>query len=238
MGALSVPVLAIAGLMHRFGGLDTPTLIGSIALASLIALIALVLAVATLVTVWRYGWKGLGDAAVGVVFAMCVLVFPLAGAASYFEKPSLTDITTDPLDPPDMPTARAQRPAMSNPVHYDRELIAVQRFAYPQIVPLRAALEPPDVYPIVVDLAEEMGWQVVNARSPADGLPGSVEAVVVSQVFGFRNDVAVRIAYDGDQTRVDMRARSRFGRHDLGANARIIDKFLTELATRLSLPID
>ena len=34
----------------------------------------------------------------------------------------------------------------------------------------------------------------------------------------------------------DMRARSRFGRHDLGANAKIIDKFLTDLASRLSVP--
>lgn len=236
LGALSIPVIFIAGMLHRFGNIDTPTLLGSIALASAIALAAWLMAFATLVTVWRYGWKGLGDAGVGVVFAACVLVIPAWSAVAFFEKPAINDVTTDPLNPPDMPAARAQRPPLSNPVHYNDALIAVQRIAYPEIVPLRAALAPPDVHPIVLDLVEEMGWQVLDARSPHDGLSGHVEAVARSMLFGFANDVVVRIAYDGDHSIVDMRSRSRFGEHDLGANARIIDGFLTELATRLSTP--
>lgn len=236
LGALSIPVVVLAGLLHRFGQLDTPTLIGSIALGCVIASAAILMAFATLVTVWRFGWKGLGDAGVGVVFAACVLAIPVYSAVIYFDKPMINDVTTDPLNPPDMPAAQAQRPPMSNPVHYNDALIAVQRIAYPEIVPLRAALAPPDVHPIVLDLVEEMDWQVIDARAPHDGIAGRVEAAAHSLLFGFANDVVIRIAYDGDRTVVDMRSRSRFGSHDLGANAKIIDSFLTELTTRLSVP--
>ena len=236
LGALSIPVVVIAGLLHRFGQLDTPTLLGSIAAGCVIASAAVLMAFATLVTVWRFGWKGLGDAGIGVVYAACILVIPVYATVIYFDKPMITDVTTDPLNPPEMPAAQAQRPPLSNPVHYDDALIAVQRIAYPEIVPLRAALAPPEVYEIVLDIVDEMGWQVLDARSPHDGISGRVEAVTHSLLFGFANDVVVRIAYDGDRTTVDMRARSRFGRHDLGANAKIIDKFLTDLASRLSVP--
>ncbi len=238
LGALSIPVVVIATLLHRINLIDTPTLLGSLGLASLLAMSAIVLAAAALVTVLRHGWRGLGDAAVGVIFALAVLAIPLWAAVVYFEKPSITDITTDPLNPPDMPAARAQRPPLSNSVTYNRDFTAVQRLAYPQIVPLRAAQPPEGVYSIVLALIEDRQWQVLDARAPGDGLPGRVEAVARSMLFGFSDDVVVRISYDGDNAQVDMRSRARYGQHDLGANARRIDKFLSELATRLAVPLE
>ncbi|MFN0262720.1 DUF1499 domain-containing protein [Tepidamorphus sp. 3E244] len=236
LGALSIPVVIIAGLMHRFGHLDTPTLIGSIGLATILALLALAMAIATIVTVWSYGWRGLGDAGVGVIYALCVLALPAWAGVAYIDKPMITDVTTDPRDPPAMPAAQAQRPALSNPVRYNEELVAVQRIAYPQIVPLRAVVPPPNVYEVVLDIVESMDWLVLDSHAPQDGLSGGVEALVHSPVFGFPNDVSIRISYEGDNTVIDMRARSRFGKHDLGYNAKLIDNFLTELATRLSVP--
>ena len=153
----------------------------------------------------------MGDAAVGVAFAAVVLAMPAWFAVAYFEKPMINDITTDPLNPPAMPAAHAQRPPMSNPVHYNDALIAVQRLAYPQIVPLRAALAPEDVYPIVLDLVDDQDWQVLDARAPAEGVPGSIEAVARSLLFSFADDIAIRIGIDGDGSVIDMRSRSRFG---------------------------
>ncbi|MCY6381628.1 DUF1499 domain-containing protein [Hoeflea prorocentri] len=52
-------------------------------------------------------------------------------------------------------------------------------------------------------------------------------------VFGFGSDVSIRLSEEAETTFVDMRAVSRFGPHDLGANAWIISEFLRELDMEL-----
>lgn len=56
-----------------------------------------------------------------------------------------------------------------------------------------------------------------------------VEAVATSPVMGFESDVVIRLVEEGERTVVDMRAASRHGRHDLGANAALVQDFLAEL---------
>ena len=56
-----------------------------------------------------------------------------------------------------------------------------------------------------------------------------VEALATSTVFGFESDVVVRIIEEEDGTLVDMRSASRWGSHDLGANARRIEEFMRDL---------
>lgn len=48
-------------------------------------------------------------------------------------------------------------------------------------------------------------------------------------VFGFESDISIRLSEEAETTFVDMRSVSRFGPHDLGANARIIATFLAAL---------
>jgi hypothetical protein len=47
--------------------------------------------------------------------------------------------------------------------------------------------------------------------------------------MGFRDDVVIRIAPLGQGTRIDMRSASRFGNHDLGANASRVRSLLEDL---------
>ncbi|PZN55303.1 MAG: hypothetical protein DIU65_06395, partial [Proteobacteria bacterium] len=47
-------------------------------------------------------------------------------------------------------------------------------------------------------------------------------------------DVSVRISADAETTLVDMRSASRYGRHDLGDNARRIVVFLSELDSQIN----
>lgn len=56
-----------------------------------------------------------------------------------------------------------------------------------------------------------------------------VETVAGSLVFGFQLDVVVAIVAEAESTIVDMRASSRFGPHDFGASARLIEDFLKDL---------
>jgi hypothetical protein len=60
-----------------------------------------------------------------------------------------------------------------------------------------------------------------------------VEAVASSFLFGFESDVVLRLIEEEEGTLVDMRSSSRWGPHDLGANASIIIDFMSELDTTL-----
>jgi uncharacterized protein (DUF1499 family) len=48
-------------------------------------------------------------------------------------------------------------------------------------------------------------------------------------LFGFKDDVVVRIADDAGVTKVDVRSKSRVGRNDFGMNAKRIRVFLAKL---------
>jgi len=56
-----------------------------------------------------------------------------------------------------------------------------------------------------------------------------VEFVDRTPIFGFENDVVVRIITEDRNTLVDMRSSSRWGEHDFGYNARLIREFLNQL---------
>jgi hypothetical protein len=71
---------------------------------------------------------------------------------------------------------------------------------------------------------------VETRRQPRDG---RIDAVDKSLIMGFPDDITIRIKAMPDQTRIDIRSASRFGRHDFGANARRIRRFATELQTQL-----
>lgn len=51
--------------------------------------------------------------------------------------------------------------------------------------------------------------------------------------LGFENDVVVRIVSEDRNTLVDIRASSRFGQHDFGYNAKLIETLLKQLDTAL-----
>lgn len=60
-----------------------------------------------------------------------------------------------------------------------------------------------------------------------------VEAVAASLIFGFESDVVIRMVEEEDGTLVDMRSVSRWGAHDLGANAQQVLEFLKDLDAAL-----
>jgi uncharacterized protein (DUF1499 family) len=62
---------------------------------------------------------------------------------------------------------------------------------------------------------------------------GRIEAVDSTLLFGFRQDIVIRIVPDGEGALVDMRSAARNGAHDLGANAERIRTFFSELDASL-----
>ena len=54
-----------------------------------------------------------------------------------------------------------------------------------------------------------------------------------SPVFGFRFDVVIRLREEAETTLVDMRAASRYGPHDLGIGAQLVEAYLKALDAEL-----
>ncbi len=56
-----------------------------------------------------------------------------------------------------------------------------------------------------------------------------IEVLERTLVFGFENDVVIRIVSEDRNTLVDVRSSARWGKHDFGYNAKLIESFLQQL---------
>lgn len=152
---------------------------------------------------------------VGAVLAVLYVTAPML--QTLFTKPAINDITTDLADPP----AFVAIPAPP----YPPESADKQRQGYPEIASVTLAAPPGAVFEKARDIAIDMDWRIRAAEPDA----GRLEAVATTPMMRFKDDVVVRLRPEGDGTRVDLRSRSRIGRHDLGTNARRIQDFLDQL---------
>ena len=143
-----------------------------------------------------------------------------------YALPPIHDIRTDTRDPPQFVAVLPLRADAPNPAEYGGEEIAAQqRAAYPKVVPLRLKAPPKIVFAKALDSARAMGWEIVAA----DAGSGRIEATATTLMFGFKDDVVVRIRAEGRGSVVDVRSLSRVGRSDIGANARRIRTFMGRL---------
>ena len=65
-------------------------------------------------------------------------------------------------------------------------------------------------------VARSMGWDIVAVAPPEM----RIEATATTLLFGFKDDVVIRVAAQGAGSRIDMRSLSRVGGSDFGVNAR------------------
>jgi uncharacterized protein (DUF1499 family) len=224
---LAALIVASAGPLHRYIGLDIEWAVTVFRYGFYIAVAAIALGLATVVPTRP------GDRRRGFVAAFLAIVIGLAGAwmpVSWFlwsqQLPAINDISTDVANPPAMVALLQLRRGAPNPSAYPGAPTAVlQRAAYPDIVPVVLPVAPAEAFKRVDQVAMAMGWDVV-ARAPADG---RLEAFDTSQWFGFRDDIVVRIRSDGTGSRIDIRSKSRAGEADLGVNARRIRDFIVRL---------
>ena len=90
---------------------------------------------------------------------------------------------------------------------------------------MRLDLPPARTFDLADRAARKMGWDIV-ALVPEQG---RIEATASTLLFGFKDDVVIRITPEAGGSRVDMRSVSRVGGSDIGANARRIRAFMKEL---------
>jgi uncharacterized protein (DUF1499 family) len=165
-----------------------------------------------------------------LVLLAALAVVPVSHLRAAGHVPPIHDITTDLDDPPRFVAVLPRRQGAPNTAeHGGAALVAQQRVGYPDLGPARFTAPPDRVFARAVDIARDLGWEIV-ATAPAEG---RLEATDRTRWFGFRDDVVVRVRPDGVGSRVDVRSVSRVGRSDLGTNARRIRGFMAALRTAL-----
>jgi len=159
------------------------------------------------------------------LLAMPVLIGILLLGMRGAKVPPIHDITTDPGKPPELTAAASMRGAGDNSATYAGTVIAEQQQqAYPDIAPLTTVMPPAQAYEHALATALALGWQIVAKNQER----GTIEALDRSLLFGFIDDIVIRIRPDTMGSRIDLRSASRAGVSDLGVNAKRIRQFMQQ----------
>jgi uncharacterized protein (DUF1499 family) len=234
IAAVSILVFAGTFVWHRFFGLPAPLALKISGGAVAAAIVSLTLAAAALVTIWNEGHLGAGRASFAMFLSMLVLAVPLWSLPDLLRLPRLYEVTTDIGSPPAFDRIGKIRQGQANPVRYESSFGPLQVTAYPDIKPLYISRPIIDVYSAVREVVKSLNWKVIDEQSPENAKTGYIEAVDRTFIFGFTDDVAIRITGSPKTAKIDIRSSSRFGQHDLGRNAKRIRRFMTEVKARLA----
>ena len=140
--------------------------------------------------------------------------------------PFIHDITTDTANPPAFVALADARKAAPNGLDYKgAEIAEKQKQAYPDIGPISATLSPPELFVKAEAAARAAGWDI----AAADVQAGRIEATWTSLIYGFKDDMVIRITPAAAGSQLDMRSMSRMGLSDVGMNAKRIREFVASL---------
>jgi len=170
--------------------------------------------------------RGLLLGLAGIVIGALSFGLPWSMRSQAQGLPPIHDITTDTVNPPQFVAILPLRKNAPNSADYAGGKIAeLQKKGYPDIAPLVMEAPPGAAFDRALSAAQALSWEIVAAE------PGEyrIEATATTLMFGFKDDVVIRITPAGRGSRVDVRSVSRVGRSDLGTNARRIRAFLNSL---------
>ena len=232
LAVFSAVAVVVSIIIVRFGFLEMKpalvTFFGALACAGLSILVGL----AAFAAIWQNGSRGMGRILLALLMDAAVLAYPAYLGVQYRKLPQIHDITTDPIDPPRFDAlARLRSSDGANTAVYAGLYSAEQqRLAYPDIEPVDLETPVQQAYELTLRLVTRRKWLIIDERPP---LPprriGHIEAVARTPIMGFREDVSIRIAPDGEDSRVDIRSSSRYFESDLGSNAARIAKLIDDL---------
>ena len=140
--------------------------------------------------------------------------------------PFIHDITTDTASPPAFVALADARKAAPNGLDYKgAEIAEKQKQAYPDIGPISSTLSPAELFVKAEATARAAGWDI----AAADVQAGRIEATWTSLIYGFKDDMVIRITPATGGSQLDMRSMSRMGSSDVGMNAKRIREFVARL---------
>lgn len=218
LAVFSLAVAALAVVIERADLLEIGPVLVTFAAALALSVLAIVLALASFVALWNNGGSGFAQAVAAVVIGVGLLGYPGYLAYVGYGLPAITDITTDPIDPPRFQVAARLRPPNSS-LYPGPAAAQLQKEAWPDIEPLLVGVSPKAAYDGAMTVIAKRKWRVVDAQAPLPNRDGHIEAIARTPIMNFRDDVVVRIRPTREGAKIDVRSASRFGSRDFGTNA-------------------
>ncbi len=225
LALVDIVVVTAAPLMRMY--LDFPSLIAfrifiiAVLIGLVLAVIGLLITVITAFMRVAPAWKrGLVMVLIGVLPLGTIIMTVGPGR---FGSPPIHDISTDIITPPNFIKAYTSDAPRQNSLDYGGVDIAIQQLAaYPDIKPILSDLGPNLASNKVVQVVSDLGWELTNV----DLDEGIIEAYDATRVFGFIDDVVIRVQAQDTGSIIDVRSVSRVGRGDAGQNAARIRQFI------------
>jgi len=229
-GSLALPLTIIPVLLHREQLITSADFVVIEAVAAGVAALAVFLALGAFGRLWITGDQGWSKAGWGLFFGIvCLLPFAYLGYEA-MRYPMVNEVTTDIADP--LPLVSPVRVAPTSAVlraEIDATFPNVQTRSYP--------VDATEMFAIVDGLVEARGWDVRTRRAPPTALDiGQINAIAVT-LFGWRDEVAIRVAGTAQGSVIDMRSVPLGGFHDFGENGKRIEEFLVALDQKITLTL-
>jgi len=228
LGSFALPLTLIPLLLHRLQLIGSTEFAIIEAIAAAVAVLAIVAAAGAFVRLWITGDRGWGRAVWGLVFGIvCLLPFGWLGyeASRY---PLVYEVTTDvgvamPLvsDVQVTPTAASLQ----------AEIAA----AFPNARTRTYPIEATQMFDIVLQQATQRGWEILADQAPADALGVGQINAIATNLFGWRDEVVLRVASTNQGSRIDMRSVPLARFSDFGDNGRRIEEFLVALDQQITI---
>jgi uncharacterized protein (DUF1499 family) len=184
-------------------------------------LVAAITGLSALIAAARGRGFGLGRSL--ALLAAIVFVFTAFGAGG---APRINDFTTSIDDPPAFVFAATLPANAGRDLGYPPSFAETQRACCSDLHAVRVAAPPDQALQRAEQVAAKMPTWTGTKVDPAKG---TIEAVSESKVFGFQDDVVIRVRPEGNGSIVDMRSKSRDGQGDMGVNAARIRAYVAAL---------
>jgi hypothetical protein len=227
-GSLAVPLTVVPVLLHREQFIASADFAIVESVAAGVAALALIQGLSADARLWITGDQGWGKATWGLFFAIvCLAPFGWLGlqAARY---PLVNEVATNFGDP--LPLTSSIRVVPTGAAM--QQLIDT---TFPNARTRTYPIDATQMFATIEDLVDQRGWEVRTRREPPTALDaGQINAISVS-LFGFRDEVAIRVSGTPSGSTVDMRSVPLSGFHDFGENGRRVEEFLLALDQQITL---
>lgn len=224
-------ILGLASILLMVGGLllankeIVPPRVGMLffALAGVVGIASIGFAIAVIFKTQAFHLAMVGM--LGVLPLLALFTAALEG----LRYPPINDISTDLEEIPEFVHAGTLPENAGRDMTFPQKWVGIIRKAerYQDLAPAIVDRTAPAVFETALRQAQqENHWEVTYSNAET----GIIEAVAVTPVLRFRDDIILRVRPEGEgRARVDMRSKSREGRSDLGANAKRIRAFLANV---------
>ena len=232
LAVFSVVAVVVSIVIVRLGFLEIKPALATFFAGLAIAALSVLIGLAGSAAIWQNGSRGMARIVGALLINALVLAYPAYLILQYRSLPPIHDITTDPVDPPRFEALARLRvgDGTNSAIYAGLSSAELQRKFYPEIQPVELEVPVDNAYAIALKLVHKRKWLVIDERPPQPPRRiGRIEAVARTLIMGFREDVSIRVASDGDDSRVDIRSASRYFSSDFGSNAARISQFISDL---------